>query len=243
MKLSCTKVTVILILNILLVYWVLFLLFLHQDHPARDALATDTYKEMKILYCIASASAGRIDVMEMLLDKSLDWCEAGYHVLVIVDTYDTKYEKVLAEYPRSCISASFQINVHLHERSINLVTAHRQHFNMRIGDFDVFVYGEDDMLIPLSTLARWRHETLQLPNPEKQMIGLLRYENALKELRSNGKKIKKLSPEFSYFAATSDIDRLSMRSRVCWEPNPQNYTVVSKGGKGKLYITNMPGTS
>jgi hypothetical protein len=99
------------------------------------------------------------------------------------------------------------------------------------------------MPIPLSTLVRWRHETLQLPNPEKQIIGFLRYENALKELRSDWKSIKQSSPEFSYFAAKSDIDRLSLRSRVCWEPNPRNYTLVSKGGEGKVYITNMPGTT
>jgi hypothetical protein len=127
----------------------------HLDDSQRSTVQLQNYKHdlssMKILYCIASASLfERLDVVERLLYNSLDWCEAGHQISVIIDTFDEvesdEMSKLLSD-KVICSKSSMPVRVLSHplynERGEpnNLVTYHRGHF-AHAGNFDIFVFGK-----------------------------------------------------------------------------------------------------
>jgi hypothetical protein len=65
-----------------------------DQHRLRRSSAVDVNRNLSsmgksVLYCISTMDLGRIDVMEELLDNAVDWCEGGYSVSVIIDTFDS----------------------------------------------------------------------------------------------------------------------------------------------------------
>ena len=108
-----------------------------------------------ILYCIASSSLlQRLDVVERLLDNTVDWCEAGFHVTVIIDTFDVLTDELFSQrlseqFRCSNADAKLTVSVISHpefdensKEANNLVTYHRGHFKKYLHQFDLYVFGE-----------------------------------------------------------------------------------------------------
>lgn len=119
--------------------------------PTWASITTDTTKP-RILYCIASAAmTRRLDVVEELLEDSRDWCEAGFSVEVIVDTFDQlQDERTLSARLTAmmgCSKSLYGVRVVSHPAvnsqgmRTNLIIAHREHFKREMSLHDIFIFG------------------------------------------------------------------------------------------------------
>jgi hypothetical protein len=200
----------------------------------------ETAPRLTVLYCIASSSFNRIDVLQILLDNAVDWCEGGYDVSVMIDTWDNTVDleviSVELKAQHVCNKGHLSVEIFLHERVIdhvpvNLAVHHRLHFRSHLSDFDIFMFSEDDMSIRLSALNKWHYESQKLGRASREnMIGLVRYENSRVARRdaSSRKAVLKLEPQYRWDVSSPKNATVTVpRSRVTWE-----FEVSS------LYLTN-----
>jgi hypothetical protein len=183
----------------------------------------------RVLYCIAGTTLERIDVIEQLLDNARDWCEGGLAVTVIIDIFEETHinyielSSILLS-QHSCSRAKWSLNFELHGNDMLNISAsmfHRLHFQKYLNDFDIFVFGEDDMSIRFSTLQQWRVETAKLEALSLDLdyqIGFVRYENARTMLRSpkSVKNVARLAPNLTAKLHSNSLLTVPL-NRITWE--------------------------
>ena len=188
--------------------------------------------------------------MDVMLDNARDWCGYGYHVSIIIDTYDRNIDgNRLKQYEQSvaCTLSKVQIEVIYHENARPDVPyahlmLHRQHFLKHINHFDIFVYSDDDISIRASTLQRWLYEmnTIDKTLWGQYFIGLLYYENSAVMLRNKQVKKKQLAmrPELLFLDPVTGKTRL--RNRVTWSLTPGDVYLVSSKNSSSHWTQGIP---
>eukprot|EP01038_Epipyxis_sp_PR26KG_P005830 gene5830-8042_t len=176
----------------------------------------------RLLYMTASYTFNQFLPLQRVLDGLRDICNAGWQVTIHLQVsnglnYDNlKYEEIKEQ--TYCIRSSSHIPIIIEEYGkigFGLNSKHRSYVLAHIDDFDVFIYGEEDMVMTLShfyaylNLESKLRETL--PNTwMRYFIGYLRYEDSI---------------------ITSD--------RISWEYYPSQIHIGDMGSKlGKFIVTN-----
>jgi hypothetical protein len=226
-----------------------------DQHRLRRSSAVDVNRNLSsmgksVLYCISTMDLGRIDVMEELLDNAVDWCEGGYSVSVIIDTFDSTVDLRALQTQlmerHLCSRTKLSIDILLHEKIVDSVRAnvaiyHRHHFRRRLYEFDIFVYGEDDMSIRLSSLNKWVQETAKLGSLSlSYYIGFVRYENARLLLRNKSERVKitTVDPNFKWQVdSPGQPDKSIPQSRITWEMDPESMYITDRNNLPGLYST------
>eukprot|EP01039_Chlorochromonas_danica_P001831 gene1831-2003_t len=186
----------------------------------------------------------RIDVVEVLLDHALDWCEAGHRVRVILDVFleaQIDYSALAHELSiqRYCTANQLDISITSHkqwESDQELSVYHRQHFMHYLSSYDLFVFSEDDVAIRLATIKKWLEESSKWKEVEEQVIvGLLRYENAWVRRRASSTTTttsNTLLNEVKWF------DRNVPMNRVIWDVSLRHLMTVNHTNTPILLDTN-----
>lgn len=128
-----------------------------------------------------------------------------------------------------------------------MATYHRQYFSDHLHEFDLFIYGEDDIDIRLSTINTWLKETMRLDTlATRYQIGLVRYENPrmLFRNRQARERILKSSGNFTINPLSSRNSSLVVpNSRIAWEWNENSLYLTDNSSFPDLHQFGRYGSS
>jgi hypothetical protein len=116
----------------------------------------------------------RVQYLLTVLENFKNYQLSDIHVVIDTNTEETK-EKLkdfIAELP-------FQVNIHCHldlDHPFSLTWTHRQQMLEHLEDYDIFMYLEDDILIPWAAFEAWLSEN-EAVYKTGRIRGFLRVEN------------------------------------------------------------------
>lgn len=146
----------------------------------------------KVMGLILAFNLIHIDPLIMIFNEYLSMCEAGWDPTVVVFT-TVKWTPQLSRLFRQkmyCYQKGGFVNMvtSVHDPSIGLGLGaeHRQYMGQHLGQFDVFIYHEDDIVVKLSHLAGYMNETKTLHQLmptnglQEHLIGFQRFRRLFK---------------------------------------------------------------
>ena len=132
------------------------------------------FSESRLLVHIAfHYVAERLTYIEQVL-RMIDGYEFA-SIDVVIDTNTPEFElDALRFQPREPVSITRSVHEQL-DHPFRLTWQHRVAMEKAIGDYDYFMYIEDDILVPFEALCRWREDSSKL-DPLGYLRGFVRYE-------------------------------------------------------------------
>lgn len=135
--------------------------------------ACRSFSQLRILVGLVAFDFSQIPHLEQVLDAYGDLSLAVTHVEVVIYTtvpWPVTYIDMMET--RFFGSNNFNIQIQIFSPSLRLylVNEHRKYFYEEIENYDLFIYSEDDILIPPTTIATYYEETCLLSNPSAVQI-------------------------------------------------------------------------
>lgn len=155
--------------------------------PAPQTGAVSLLQGTRVLLCIVAFDLEQMIHLESMLDAAVDACEAGADVAVRLYAAEAWPERLqqLIRHRAFCsrTGQALRVELAMKERRDRLFITnhHRPDMYALLDDFDLFVYAENDMLIPARTLAAYLQQEAALYDAsveawEAHAFGFLRYE-------------------------------------------------------------------
>lgn len=146
-------------------------------------------RNTRILIAIAAFDFSQIPHLEEVLDAYHDACVAGAAQVDVVIHATVPYPVTLLDLWNARFTCEhFSLTIALKPQSLrlHLVDCHRQLFYENIDRYDLFIYTEDDIRVPPTTIATYLYETKRLEayilqsttkyKPDDFNVGIVRYE-------------------------------------------------------------------
>lgn len=147
-----------------------------------------TLRDLKVLVVIVAFDFSQLPHLEEVLSSYHDLCAAGSHVDVIVHA-TVAYPVTLIDLWNTRITCeNYTVTIVLKPKSLRLflVDEHRKVFYEKIHEYDLFIYTEDDIRVPPTTVATYMLETQRIESmlegntnklkPSDFNVGIVRYE-------------------------------------------------------------------
>ncbi|KAL7446399.1 hypothetical protein ACHAXH_008102 [Discostella pseudostelligera] len=145
---------------------------------------------LRVLVTIASFDFMQLAHLEEVLDGFQDLCYAGSMVDIVVYTtvmypvalIDMFNDRMRCNNPSPNSGLTMTLMLKPSRVRLHLVDFHRELFYNRIGQYDLFIYTEDDIRISPKTVAAYLHETKRVESmvgPTRATdfnVGIVRYE-------------------------------------------------------------------